>query len=212
MIRDVGRSLKEDYASLPYIRGQQDLTIRLSTMKSGRTQIIVGDEIENSSWQLSKPKVASAADSVVTGLEAADFPILNQSKTAKYDAQGKSINISIDATPLPRIAEQYAKELKSLGWNTESTGITSHDYVFLTFVKDKAEIQLRARITDGNATVNIQGDGLLWNKELAEATRIISFETWLRTNHHPATLELLDQYQKEMKSIVHSTPATAEKE
>jgi hypothetical protein len=35
---------------------------------------------------------------------------------------------------------------------------------------------------------------------------VISYETWLRINRHPAGLDLLDQYQSEMRSIVDGNP------
>ena len=208
LARESGRTIEDDHATLPYIRGQQDLTIHLRQMESGRTQIIVGNDLQNS-WQLAKPKVA---DSAASGIEAVDFPVLNESKTASYDPQEKSISISMDATPLVQVADQYVLALTSIGWKLDGSGLTSDEYVRQTFVKDNAEIELRARMTDGKATVNIQGDGLLWNKELPGGKKWISYETWLKTNHQPATLDLLDKFEKEMSAIEIKSPMPAEKE
>ena len=47
---------------------------------------------------------------------------------------------------------------------------------------------------------------VLWTKELPGGRKVISYETWLRINHHPAGLDLLDQYQTEMRSIAEGIP------
>ena len=73
LVREFGRSLKEDHNWLSYVRGQEDLTINLQTMESGRTLIRVGDDLENSSWQLEKPKSEEAADSSA-GPRSAESP------------------------------------------------------------------------------------------------------------------------------------------
>ena len=201
LMREYGRSLKDDHNWLAYICGQQDLTVGLQTLPTGRTLVRVGDELENSSWQLAKPEEPAAVETTNTGMEAADFPIMNESKSAKFDAIEKSIEFSMDTMPLPETGELYTKELLALSWKKDGDGITSDDYVFLTFVKDEAEIELRARVTDGKSIVNIQGDGLLWTKPLPGGKKVISYATWLRINNHPATLDLLDEYEAEMKSI-----------
>ena len=89
-----------------------------------------------------------------------------------------------------------------MGWTIKGSGIRSDDYTFLTFTKQKVEIDVRARSMNGNIIVNIQGDGLAWTKPLPGGKHIISYETWLRQNNHPASLNLLDAYKKEMESIV----------
>ena len=202
LVRDYGRSIKDDHNWLSYIRGQEDLTVSLQSLPEGRTLVSVGDELENSSWQLAKPQAPNAGDTPPAGIEAADFPILNESKSAKFDAIDKSIEFSMDDLPLLEVGERYTKELQSLGWQLDGPGVKADDYVFLTFVKDKGEIALRARTTDGKSVVSIRGDALLWTKELPGGRKVISYETWLRSNHHPAGLDLLDQYQTEMRSIV----------
>lgn len=198
--RDFGRNIKEtDRNWLAYIRGQQEVTIGLQRLPNGRTRVTVGEDVERSSWQLAKATPPTSNDSVAIGLEAVDFPILNESKVAKYDAIAKNVEFSMDATPLVKVGEIYKQHLLSMGWKTERPGIMEDDYVFLTFVQDKVEIDLRARVTEGKATVNVQGDGLLWNKPLPGSKRVISYETWLRVNYHPATLDLLDEYLTEMR-------------
>ena len=202
LVRDYGRSIKDDHNWLSYIRGQEDLTVSLQSLPEGRTLVSVGDELENSSWQLAKPKAPNAGDTPPAGIEAADFPILNESKSAKFDAIDKSIEFSMDDLPLLEVGERYTKELQSRGWQLDGPGVKADDYVFLTFVKDNGELALRARTTDGKSIVSIRGDALLWTKELPGGRRVISYETWMRINHHPAGLDLLDQYRTEMRSIV----------
>lgn len=186
---------------LTYFRGQQDLMVGLRTLASGRTQVFVGADVEKASWQLATQHVGDkpAEDSDEPGIEAADFPILNDSQTATYDKLAGSLEF-VMAQPLANVASQYTAALRELGWELQGQGITSEDYVFLTFTKSEAEIELRARTRDGQATVNIQGDGLRWNKRLPSGPRLVSYETWLRLNKHPATLELLDDYVQAMRA------------
>jgi hypothetical protein len=204
--RDFGRSLQDDHNWLTYIRGQQDLTVGLQTLPTGRTLVRVGEDLENSSWQLAKPKASAAAETAAPGIEAADFPVLNESRTAKFDAIDKSIEVSMDTMPLPEVAEAYTKELLSLDWQKDGEGISSDDYILQRFKKNNAEIAIRGRITDGKSIVNVQGDGLLWTKSLPGGKTVISYATWLRVNHHPATLDLLDTYEAEMKSNAAAVP------
>ena len=206
LVRDLGRIIKDDHNWLVYVRGQQDLTVGLQSLPTERTLVRVGDELENSSWQLAKPKASNATDTPPAGIEAADFPILNESKTAKFDAIDKSIEFSMNDLPLLQVGERYTKELQSQGWQLDGPGVKADDYVFLTFVRDQVEIALRARTTDGKSMVSIQGDALLWTKELPGGRKMISYETWLRSNQHRAGLDLLDQYQTEMRSIVLENP------
>jgi len=69
------------------------------------------------------------------------------------------------------------------------------------FTKDKAEITLRATLRSGEVRASFSGDGLLWSKRLPIAKQIIAYETWLRINRFPASLDLLDKYAAEMKAI-----------
>lgn len=201
LARDYGRSLRDDNNWLAYVRGQQDLTVGLVTQPTGRTLIRVGEDLEKSSWQLEKPQEPVATETAAPGIEAADFPILNESKSAKFDAIDKSIEVSMNTKPLPEVAAVYTNELLSREWQKDGEGITSDDYVLQRFLKNKAEIAIRGRITGGKSIVNIQGDGLLWTKPLPGGKTVVSYATWLRVNHHPATLDLIDAYAAEMKSI-----------
>lgn len=210
LVRHDGRSIKDDQNWLPYVRGQQELTVGLHSLPTGRTQIRVGDNLENASWQLAKPTKTVESDTGVAGIQAADFPILNASRSATFDATGMSIDFSMETLPLPDVGDLYTKEMQSSGWKLDGPGIKSADYVFLTFVSGKTEIALRGRIKEGKSVINIQGGGLLWTKPLPGGRKRISYENWLRTNQHPATLELLDQYQAEMRSIP-SSVTNAEK-
>ena len=81
------------------------------------------------------------------------------------------------------------------------------DYVFLTLSCEKAEIELPARLSDGNSKVNVQANGILWTKPLPGGKQVISYEAWLRLQRHPASLELLDAYQAEMRSIAAEKPS-----
>ena len=212
LARDSGRIIKDDHNWLVYVRGQQDLTIGLQSLPTGRTLVRVGDELENSSWQLAKPKAPDAADMPAVGIEAADFPILNESKIAKFDAIDAGIEFSMGDLPLLEVGERYTKELQGLSWQLDGPGVKSDEYVFLTFVKDKVELELRVRTTDDKSNVSVRGDGLLWTKELPSGKKVISYETWLRINHHPAGLDLLDQYQTDMRLIADGRPKAEQPE
>ena len=100
------------------------------------------------------------------------------------------------------IAEKVTAELKPFGWIAQSGGVRSEEYTLVTFAKEKMEISLRARFGNGKATVNLQGDGLLWNKSLPGGKQVISYEAWMRENKLPASLEWLGKYESEMRAIV----------
>ena len=200
LVHSAIRNEKEKQVWLTCRRGHQDVLIGLVRQPSGNTLIRVGDRLENSSWQLKKPKAALDAKLVGTSLEAADFPILNASKTAKYDSNAMTIDVQVDKTPMTEVADRYSKELIAMGWTIKGSGIRADDYTFLTFTKEKVEIAMRARPSDGNIIVNIQGDGLVWTKPLPGRKQIVSYETWLRQNNHPATLDLLESYKTEMEA------------
>jgi len=201
LVHDARRSEKEEQIWLSYRRGQQDVLIGLVKQENGKTLIRSGDRLENLSWQLKKPKPMTDTGLATASIEAADFPVLNATKSAKYDSNAKSIEVQFDATPMTEVADRYSKGLLALGWRIKGSGIRSDDYTFLTFAKEKVEIDLRARSISGTIMVNIQGDGLVWTKPLPGGKQIISYETWLRQNNHPASLNLLDAYKKEMESL-----------
>lgn len=200
-----GRSIKEDHHWLPYFRGQEDMTVHLRPIAKGGTLVCVGDGLENTSWQLAKPKSTTTPSAPAVGIEAADFPVLNASKSANYDTDAKTIAFTVEGSTLANVADRYSKQLQSMDWTTSDRGIRADDYTLLTFIKDDTEISLRARLSDGNAVVNIQGDGLLWTKALPIPPRVISYATWLRRNRRVASLKHLDEYADEMNKILNET-------
>ncbi len=201
LAHEARRSEKEEQIWLTFRRGQQDVLVGLSKQARGKTLIRVGDQLENASWQLEKPKPVADVKSAGVRIEAADFPILNESKSATYDSNGKSIEVQLDGTPMTEVADRYSQALLGLGWTIKGSGIRSDEYTFLTFANGKVELDLRARSMAGKIVVNIQGDGLIWTKPLPGGKKIISYEGWLRQNKHPASLDLLETYEREMQSI-----------
>ncbi len=199
LVREQGQSLKEDHCWLSYIRNQCNLTVGLTKLPDGRTLVRIGDA-SSSLWENSQAEEEPAEEDGV-GLEAADFPAVADAKPATYDVISKSIEIQVDKATLADVAERFSKALSALGWQPEQGGIRDEQYTLLTFKKDEQEITLRARSQDGNAMVSFQGDGLLWNKELPTGKQIVSYETWLLLNKHPAGLEFLDAYEAEMRAI-----------
>ncbi len=208
--RERGRAFKKEFNWLNYIRGQRDLTIGLSATEDGRTLVRVGDSLESLSWQLKQPttpseEATSTVEKPQTGIEAADFPMLAGTNSIEANSQRQELAFKIEPASLLDIAEQYLAQMAKLGWQPTREGIKSAEYVFLTFGKNKAEINLRANVRSNVASISIEGDGLLWNKPLAIVPKLISYEAWLRNNRHPATLDLLEIYEKEMRPLVAGT-------
>jgi WD40 repeat protein len=201
LIRKQARLAADDRRVQAYAQNQKSVVVVLRKLDDGKTQIRVGENLENSSWQLKKPAEEPKDREKVVGLEAADFPILNAKGEAKLDPREKSIEVTVEGSTLAAIAEKYTKTLADLGWQAEKGGIRAEDYTFFSFKKEKKEIALRAHSVNGNARVNFQGDGLLWTKPLPGAKPIVSYETWLRDHRHPAGLQLLETYQSEMQAI-----------
>ena len=119
----------------------------------------------------------------------------------KFDVDAKQIEFEVPDTTPPKLGEQFAAQLESLQWKREGAGIVADDYTFITFSKDEAEIQIRARPAGKKSTATINGDGLLWSKPLPTAPVRISYETWLRRNRKNATLDDLDAFVSEMHKI-----------
>ena len=197
--REAGRKIVDDKGWLPYIRGQQDVLIRLTSLEQGGTRIIVGDALRTS-WQLQKPDVASEKPAE-SGIEAADLALPAGSKAVIFDVDQKQIKLEVDDTTPPKLGEKFMTQMESLKWKREAAGISSDEYVFLTFSKAKAEIQIRIRADGKKSTAMISGDGLLWTKPLPTPPVRISYETWLRRNHKVANLDQLDEFAAEMRKI-----------
>jgi len=203
--REAGRHIdeeKHERAWLPYIRGQQDVLLRLAALPEGKTRIVVGDA-ERSSWQLqtNAERTADASTTAQAGLEAADFELPKGASSIRFDVDQKKIEFELSKTTAKDLAEQFIKQLEALDWTREGAGIISDDYVFITYKKGKKEIQLRGRPADKKPSAMISGDGLLWSKPLPAAPVRISYETWLRRNHKPASLDQLDEFAAEMQKI-----------
>ena len=166
-------------------------------MPGGGTRIVAGDAAR-SSWQLRKPP-ATKPDK--PGVEAADFVLPAGATAVQFDVDTRQIEFAVPDTTPPKLGAQFAAQLESLQWKREGTGIVADDYTFITFSKDKAEIQLRARPAGRKSTATISGNGLLWSKPLPTAPMRISYETWLRRNRKDATLDRLDEFVAEMHKI-----------
>jgi WD40 repeat protein len=205
LIRELGRSLKEDHCWLTYLRGQSDVTIGLSRLPDGRTLVRVGDSVD-SLWALSQKKEEPAAATNAENLEAADFPVLQGAQPAVFDASAGSIDVTLEKTTLAMAADQFTKALEMLGWMLQKGGIRGEDYTLLEFHKGKKEITLRARVKDNSAKVNFQGNGLVWNKELPTGRPVVSYASWLRQQKLPASLDWIERYETDMRSRI-SSPA-----
>jgi WD40 repeat protein len=199
LAREAGRHFKDDKGWLPYIRGQQDIFLRLSALPGGGTRIVAGDAA-SSSWQLQKPASASKKTDK-PGIEAADFKLPVGATAVKFEVDQKQIEFAVDGATPAELGEQFAAQMESLEWQREGAGIVSDEYVFITFSNAKAEIQLRARAAAKNSTAMISGDGLLWTKTLPTPPVRISYGTWLRRDHKDATLDQLDEFAAEMHKI-----------
>lgn len=198
--RDSGKQFNEKSGWMEFIRGQCDVTMVLAKLESGRTQVRVGEGVENSSWQLKKSKPLNASVTE-NGIEAADVPALNGWSIVKYDSEQKQIDFVAKGATTFAFAEAYTKEFESRGWKAGTSGVKSEEYLLADFKKEKAELTLRATLRGGEIQATISGDGLLWAKPLPVAKQRIAYETWLRIHQHPATLDLLESYIAEMKAI-----------
>lgn len=197
--RVTGRQFKDEKAWLPYIRGQQDVLIRLVALPEGKTRILVGD-VERSSWQLKKPDSPDKKKEK-PGIEAADFTLPKGAAAIKYDVDQKQIEYELSGATPGKLSDQFVEQLETLGWTREKSGVISDEYVFITFSKVRSEVQLRARAEPKKATAVISGDGLLWTKPLPTAPVRISYATWLRREHKDASLDHLKDFAEEMRRI-----------
>jgi WD40 repeat protein len=206
-----GQTLKPEHNWLSFLRGQCSMTVGLVKQPDGRTLVRIGDAV-GSLWDESQPQEDDEAEAEAPqpdGLEAADFPVLNESKSAKYDQLSKTIELEIPGSTLANVAEIYTKAFGDLGWKADEGGIRDEEYTFFDFTKDDQDIALRARKYDGNAQVSFEGDGLRWTKPLPGGKQIVSFETWLRLNKLPPDAGLLERYKTEMSAL--SAPAVEAK-
>lgn len=199
LAREAGRRIQEKQIWLPYIRGQQDISLLLRPLPDGKTQIIVG-KAPDTSWQLRKPKKADSEKEEL-GIEAADLQLPKGATAIKFDVDEKNIEFEISGITPPKLAEQFAKQMAALEWERSKSGVVSDEYTMATFTKGKAEISMRIRADGKKTTVMIGDDGILWTKPLPTAPVRISYETWLHRGNKPATLDLIDEFAAEMKKI-----------
>ena len=203
LARDAGRQIKDDKGWLPYIRGEQQVLLRLAALPGGGTRIVVGDAAKFS-WQLKEPasgKKGTEPKAKQPGIEAADLPLPVGAMAVKYDVDEKQIEFEFAGTTPTKLGEQFAAKMQSLHWPRNGSGLISDEYVLLTFTNEKAEIDFRASVNGQKNTAMIGGNGLLWDKPLPTPPVRISYETWLRRGHKPATLDLLDEFSAEMHKI-----------
>ncbi|WP_397570582.1 hypothetical protein [Schlesneria sp. T3-172] len=202
--RLTGRAKEEDRAWLPYVRGQQEVIVRLKSLSAGQTRVIVGDA-ERNSWQL-KEQSGEASTSAQTLFEAADIPVPKEATNVKFDADQKQITYDLPGISPPKAADSFVEHLSKSEWKREKSGVISDEYVLVTCSKGKAEVQLRARALADKTTVMISGDGLAWAKPLPAPAVRVSYGTWLRREKRDATLKLLDEFAREMMAIPASNP------
>ncbi|HEY4309680.1 MAG TPA: hypothetical protein VGN12_09545 [Pirellulales bacterium] len=200
LTQEIGRSLRDEQNWLRYLRGQCDLTVSLTDLTDGRVLVRIGNA-SGSIWEAARHKKDQPEEPAAAGLQAADFPLLNTTKTGKFDPLGKTIQVQLDGSTLANAAEVYTKALSELGWKAETDGIHDEEYTFFHFNKDDQEISFRARRQDGAAIVSCDGNGLLWTKELPGGKQVVSYEAWLRQSKLPPSLEFLERYETEMKAI-----------
>lgn len=203
--RSHGRGVDDNLAWLPFIRGQQDVVIRLVGLQDAGTRIVVG-EAERSSWQL-KGEEAIDPELLEQGIEAADFILPKGAQDVQYQLDQKQIGLKIGGRSPQQLITGYTQQLAGSGWEQDSAGILDADYSFRTFKRGKAELSLRARPAEGGLTeLTIDGDGLLWSKPPPAAPVRVSYPLWLERNRYPFGLERLELFRQEMNKIPFSPP------
>jgi WD40 repeat protein len=206
LARDAGRQIKDGKGFLPYIRGQQDVLVRLVARPGGGTRVIVG-EAARFSWQFREPndsKKPKTTDG--PGIEAADLTLPAGATGVKFDVDEKHIQFEMAGTTPTKLAAQLATKIEAFGWMRTRSGVTSEEYVLMSFKKGKAEVQFRTSAVTKTTSAIISGDGILWNKPLPVAAVPISYETWLRRNRKDASLDLLDEFATEMHKLPSLNP------
>jgi WD40 repeat protein len=200
LVRSKGKSDKGDQAWLACLRNQCDLSVGFSKLDDGRTLVRIGDT-DGSIWEASlPPEEDEEAEGEVVGIEAADFPVLDAA--AKYDTLGEAIELTLAGTTLKDAVAKFSAALSPLGWKQDEGEITDDQYAVVDFFKGEAEITLRVHTLEGNSTVGVDGDALLWTKALPGPKEPVSYETWLRLNKRPPGLEGLEAFEKEMRGLI----------
>ena len=88
---------------------------------------------------------------------------------------------------------------------TDSAGET--EIVRLLIKKDEANVYFTVDVSpDNKINATIEGDDLLWTKEVPKSAQRTSYTNWLRQRGHLATLDLLDQFKTEMEKLPDNSP------
>ncbi len=199
LARNDGRANQDGQAWLPFIRGQQDITIRLVASKDGMTHIFVGD---GEQWQHSNEEAKIEPELAAVGIEAADFPIPEEAEKVDYSAHDERVTYVLPKSRPTAAVDEFATEIARLDWVRDKFGVISEEYVYVDFTKGEATIEFRATMRDELfSEVSISGDGLLWQKPLPVPPKRISYETWMTKNRVDFSLDHLDQFSKEVGSI-----------
>jgi len=201
IVQDSSRELKDDRCWLLYSRDQQDITIGLLQLENGWRRMTVGDLSSSGSFQLAGVQSTDDSANEPTGLEATDLPIVPSAQNVQYKKLEKVVSFDVPDFPLVQLIQFYEKKLAELGWSKNDRSMVEAEFCYVDFAKGDDEITVRGNVRNGVASCNIQGDGLLWIKQLPGPKATVSYETWLRTRTDVASLEFLDQYVAEMQAI-----------
>ncbi len=138
LAREAKQNQEGTHILQPFFQNQKDLMVTVSKLEDGRSLVAIGDGVYQLSWQLNQlneSEESKPASEAAPGIEAADFPILNDSKQAKFDAVDQSIEIPMDKATLVQAGEAYEKALNGLGWESDGAGIRDNEYIMLRFKK-----------------------------------------------------------------------------
>ena len=195
---------KKGKAWLPFIRGGQDVVVRLMRLSDGEfenggTRIIVGGP-DRSSWQLAE---VEPIDSKILqdGIEAEDIQLPKDATDIDYNIDEKEIKFSVAGSSPKELLTSYLEQFAEKGWQKEYVGISDDDYSHFSIKKGKAELSFRARRTETITELSISGKGLLWSKPLSATPKRVSYGLWLIRHRHPASLNRLDEFWKEMRAL-----------
>lgn len=112
LARDSGACVKDGKGWLPYIRGQQDVVIRLLTLPDGGIRIYVGD---GERWQAKEPPKTDP-EIAANGIEAAEFSVPADAKDLKFSTTEKNLTYQLAGVGPIVAAKQCGKLLAPLGW------------------------------------------------------------------------------------------------
>ena len=126
---------------------------------------------------------------------------------------------------LQQAREFYESQLGVQGWLPHEVGRSlNEEAIWLPFFLGQRDLLVGlVKLANGRTRVRV-GDELersSWQLSLPgadepktrpERKTAMSYESWLRLNRHPAGLELLDTYQKEMQAVLKKSPTTVPKD